>query len=136
MPGNVAYAVPVGVLPYSLSTKYKQTRQYALLENEYELGESQRSLQASTSRRRWERSVKLSYSDLETFRWFYDQHQGSLIPFYFYDSWETSPKFVYDPTGVATIGRYAVRFDSLWQQSSELSMTDFDVALVELTEAP
>ena len=52
--------------------------------------------------------------------------------FYSYDPYETSPKFSYDPTGVATTGRHTVRFNSDWQQSSGPARSDVEIELLEL----
>ena len=50
--------------------------------------------------------------DLAALRTFYDARNGAHEPFYFYDPYETNPKFSYDPTGAAVTGRYTVRFNT------------------------
>jgi hypothetical protein len=52
MPGSVANAVPTTVLPNSLSRAFTHTREYPVIDNEYRNGESQRSAQAATSRKK------------------------------------------------------------------------------------
>jgi hypothetical protein len=63
---------------------------------------------------------------------FYNARNGPQEAFYFYDPFETVPKFSYDPTGVATAGRYTVRFDSPWQQSGGPARLDVQLAVVQI----
>jgi len=132
MPGSVANAAPATVMPNSLSRAFEHTREYPVIDNEYRNGESQRSTQASTSRKHWKLTKRLPPTQLAALRNFYDARNGTHEPFYFYDPYETSPKFSYDPTGVAVTGRYVVRFDSDWSQSVTPGRSDVDVQLIEL----
>jgi phage-related protein len=132
MPGNVQNAAPSTVLPQSLSRSFVHERAYPLIENEYKNGESQRSVLATTSRKRWRLAKRLTPAALQTLRAFYDARGGTVEPFYFYDPYETNPKFSYDPTGQATTGRYTVRFNSDWQQSSGPERSDVQIELLEL----
>lgn len=132
MPGNVQNAAPSVVLPQSLCRSFVHERAYPLIENEYKNGESQRSVLATTSRKRWRLAKRLTPSALQTLRAFYDARGGTVEPFYFYDPYETNPKFSYDPTGQATTGRYTVRFNGDWQQSSEPGRSDVQIELLEL----
>ena len=132
MPGNVANAAPATVLPQSLCRAFTHERAYPLIENEYKDGESQRSVLATSSRKRWRLSKRLTPTALATLRDFYDARKGATEAFYYYDPYETSPKFGYDPTGVVTTGRHTVRFNSDWQQSSGLSRSDVEIELLEL----
>jgi hypothetical protein len=59
MPGNVQNAAPATVLPLSLCKSFVHERAYPLIENEYKNGESQRSVLATNSRRRWRQSIYL-----------------------------------------------------------------------------
>ena len=132
MPGSIQNAVPATVMPQSLCRAFMHAREYAVLENEYLNGESQRSRLADTSRKRWHLSKHLTATLLQQLRDFYDARKGPEEPFYFYDPYETVPKFSYDPSGVATQGRYTVRFDGVWEQSVDLRRADIEIALVEL----
>ena len=132
MPGSVQSAAPATVLPNSLSRAFVHSREYPLLENEYRNGESQRSVQATNSRKRWRLAKRLTPALLQALRDFYDARNGPQEPFYFYDPYETSPKFSYDPTGVATPGRYTVRFTGEWSQTAGLGRSDMNVELIEL----
>ena len=107
-------------------------RAYPVLKNEYRNGEAQRSAQASASRKKWTLTKRLTPPQLAALRTFYDARKGTHEPFYFYDPYETNPKFSYDPTGVAVTGRYTVRFDSDWSQSLTPGRSDVDVQLIEL----
>ena len=132
MPGSVLNAAPATVLPPSLCKSFVHERAYPLIENEYKNGESQRSLQAATSRKRWRLTKRLPPAVLQTLRTFYEARNGTTEAFYFYDPYDTTPKFSYDPTGVATVGRYTVRFNSDWQQSSGPGRSDVQIELLEL----
>ena len=132
MPGSIQNVAPSAVLPQSLCRAFAHERSYPVIENEYRNGESQRSVQATTSRKRWRLAERLSPGALAALRDFYDARKGATEPFYFYDAYETSPKFSHDPTGQATAGRYAVRFDSEWSQSVGLGRADVSIELIEL----
>ncbi len=132
MPGSVQNAAPLAVLPASLSRAFVHQREYPVLDNEYLNGESQRSVQATNSRKRWRLAKRLTPAQLAALRDFYDARKGPTEPFYFYDPYETSPKFSHDPTGQAVAGRYTVRFASAWEQSTSLARTDLMLELIEL----
>jgi hypothetical protein len=132
MPGSVLNAAPATVLPQSLCKTFVHERAYPLIENEYKNGESQRSVLATNSRRRWRLAKRLTPAALQTLRNYFDARNGSTEPFYFYDPYDTTPKFSYDPTGVVTVGRYTVRFNGDWQQSSGLGRSDVQIELLEL----
>jgi hypothetical protein len=132
MPGSVANAAPSTVLPNSLCRAFSHARAYPIVENEYRNGESQRSALASTSRKKWTLSKRLTPTQLASLRDFYDARNGTHEPFYFYDPYETSPKFSYDPTGAAVTGRYIVRFNSDWSQSVGPGRSDVEIELIEL----
>jgi len=132
MPGSVENAAPSTVLPQSLCRAFTHERAYPLIENEYKNGESQRSVLATNSRKRWRLTKRLNPAALQTLRDFYDARNGTTEPFYFYDPYETSPKFWFDPTGQVTVGRYTVRFNSDWQQSSGPGRSDVEIELLEL----
>ncbi len=132
MPGSVQNAAPTAVLTLSLSRAFAHERAYPLIENEYNNGESQRSVLATNSRKRWRLTKRLTPAALQALRNFYEARGGMLEPFYFYDPYETVPKFTHDPTGQALAGRYTVRFDSNWEQNTGLGRIDVEIALVEL----
>ena len=64
MPGSVANAAPATVMPNSLSRAFVHTREYPVIDNEYRNGESQRSAQAATSRKKWSLTKRLTPSQL------------------------------------------------------------------------
>ncbi len=132
MPGSVQNAAPLTVLPASLSRAFVHEREYPVLDNEYRNGESQRSVQAANSRKRWRLTKRLTPVQLSALRDFYDARKGPAEPFYFYDPYETSPKFSHDPTGQAVAGRYTVRFAGGWNQSMLLGRAGVNVELIEL----
>jgi len=132
MPGSVENAAPSTVLPWSLSRAFVRSQEYPVLDNEYAGGESQRSVLASTSRKRWRLSKRLTPAQLQALRDFYEARKGPQEPFYFYDPWDASPKFSYDPTGQATQGRYTVRFEDGWEQSAGIGLIEVSLELVEI----
>jgi hypothetical protein len=132
MPGSVQNAAPLTVLPASLSRAFVHEREYPVLDNEYRNGESQRSVQATNSRKRWRMAKRLTPAQLTALRAFYDARKGPAEPFYFYDPYETSPKFSHDPSGQAVAGRCTVRFAGEWSQSVCLARADVNIDLIEL----
>jgi len=132
MPGSVQNAAPATVLPQSLCRAFAHERAYPLVENEYRNGESQRSVEATNSRKRWRLAKRLTPALLAALRDFYDARKGPTEPFYFYDPYETNPKFSWDPTGAVVTGRYTVRFNTDWSQSVGLGSSDVEIELVEL----
>lgn len=137
MPGYLGQPAPVGVFPFSLSTKFTASRTYEARVSEYHDGTTDRGLMVDSSRKSWRMSKRLSAADAQTLRAWWDAHQADA--FYFYDFRETVPLFSYDETGVATAGRYIVRFNSDWSQSIDMVRSNVDVELVEIagpTDAP
>lgn len=132
MPGSVQTAVPVTVLPQGLCGAFAHQREYPVLDNEYRSGESQRGVQATTSRRRWRLAKRLTPTGLGQLRDFYEARGGALEAFYFYDPYETSPKFSCDPTGMALPGRYTVRFEGVWQQDAGPGRASVSIELVQI----
>jgi hypothetical protein len=132
MPGSVQNAAPSTVLPWSLCKAFAHSREFPMIENTYRNGESQRSRLADTSRRKWQTARRLIPSVLQGFREFYDARKGPHEPFYFYDPWDTDPKFSYDPTGVETTGRYTVRFDGDWEQMAGKGRADVQINLIQI----
>ena len=72
MPGSIENAAPATVLPMSLSRAFVHERSYPLIENEHKNGESQRSVQAATSRKRWHMAKRLTATQLGDLRHFYE----------------------------------------------------------------
>lgn len=122
----------MAVLAQSLCKTFAHERAYALIENEYKNGESQRSVPAASSRKRWRLTKRLAPAQLQALRDFYDARNGPTEAFYFYDPYETNPKFSCDPTGQALAGRYVVRFNGDWQQTSGPGRSDVQIELIEL----
>jgi phage-related protein len=132
MPGSVQNAAPLTVLPANLSRAFVHEREYPVIDNEYRNGESQRSVQAANSRKRWRLAKRLTLEQLSALRDFFDAREGPTEPFYFYEPYETSPKFSHDPTGQAVAGRYTVRFEGEWSQSASLGRTEVSIELIEV----
>jgi hypothetical protein len=130
MPGSVINAAPATVLPWGLCKAFSHSREYAVLENEYKNGESQRSKLVSTSCKSWRINRRLTPAALATLQAFYDARKGPQEPFFYYDPHDSG--FTYDPTGVQVLGRYTVRFEGAWNQTVGIGRVDVDISLVEL----
>lgn len=118
-------------MPNSLSRSFTHARQYPVMLNKYQNGELQVGSLGATSGKRWQIGKRLKAADLLALRAFYDARQGGLQPFYFYDPFATT-SVVYDATGVATRGRFMVRFDGTWDQSMGLGRGEVGITLVEV----
>lgn len=139
MPGVVPLARPTVVLPLSLSTAFTRGHEYASLVNTYPDGSSQREILVDNDRRRWQLSKRLTPTKMVELRTFYETYR--VTPFYFYDPFQASDNEPivpvgnnYDPTGASTTGRYAVRFEGAWSQSTGIGRGDVSIELVELAE--
>ena len=132
MPGSVLIAAPTTVLPASLSRTFARDQEWPVLVNEYRRGEPQTGLLGNASRKRWHLVKRLTPGQMGTLYQFWTDRNGGMEPFYFYDPYETNPRFTSDPTGATMTGRYAVRFDSSWSQSCNLGRGDVEIVLVEV----
>jgi phage-related protein len=139
VPGNLQAASPVGVLPQTLCLAFTESRLFPMLAAKYHDGTTERSLiidgvNAATSLKTWSLSKRLKATDLATLKSFFAAHQG--VPFYFYSPSEATPGTPvgsnYDPTGVATVGRYTVRFSSqAWSETSDIARTNVALEIAE-----
>jgi hypothetical protein len=133
--GLVQLASPNTVLPFSLSRRFVESQAWPARVVEYHDGSSQRSPMLTRPRRSW-RLVKHIPTDLvDELRAFW-QAQGAAA-FYFYNPKETDPPFSHDATGVATAGRYRVRFANSWSEGSTVGpLQDATIELIELLTSP
>jgi len=132
MPSSVQNAAPTTVLPATLSRAFEHTREFLVSVNEYMDGSSQRGLLANTSRKRWRLAKRLMPVKMAELRAFYEARSGPHEAFYFYDPYESNPRFSYDPTGATVQGRYTVRFDGGWSQAMGLARGDVEIQLIEV----
>jgi hypothetical protein len=129
MPGNLQTAVPSGVMPFILCTAFSESREYVQLQTQYHDGTIQRSQLAQTSRHTFSLGQRLKASLVIALKAFWDGQQGGTVPFYFYSLIEGA----YDGTGASTTGRYTVRFEGSWSQTTGLARTDVpQLVLVEV----
>jgi hypothetical protein len=126
MPGVVPLFAPTAVFPASLSVAFTEVQTWPARVNEYRDGTTQGTAMLGKVQRSWKKTKRLSPSALSTLLAFW-QAQGAGA-FWFYNPAET---LVCDPTGVATAGRYRVRFDGPWNQTIGLARGDVPVQLVE-----
>lgn len=133
MPGLVQNATPLAVMPASLSRAFAHERGYPMIESEYRNGESQRSVQAANSRKRWRMTKRLALASSQALRSFYDARRGPVEPFFFYDPFETNPRFSHDPSGAAVQGRHTVRFSGDWSHAASLGRADVALELIEVS---
>lgn len=137
MPGSVSNAAPSTVLPQSLCTAFRASREYPLLANEYKDGESQRYVQADSSRKSWVLAKRLTAAQLSTLRSFVEARRGPLEPFYYYDHYSPATGHAigsnYDETGASTVGRYTVCFTMDWAQNAPgPGRFEVELAMIEL----
>ena len=128
MPGSLQNAVPSGVMPYSLSTAFSESRECVQLQAQYHDETTERSQLAQTSRRSFKIAQRLTAARSIALKAFWDGQQGGVVPFLFYNLAEGT----YDPTGNSTQGRYTVVFRGTWSQTTGLLRTD--VPQIELVE--
>lgn len=133
MPGSLRPSVSVGVLPFSLSSKFQEVHAVQGRRNEYHDGTTQSQATVYHVRRTWRRTVRLTPSQMTALRAFQDAHQADA--FYFYNPSETSPPYTSDPTGAATAGRYTVRLNSDWSQTMAMARGDATLELIEVGDA-
>ena len=131
-PGNVTSATPTLVMPRHLCSAFQSSSTCAVLRNEYPNGDSQRRSLVTTPRRTWRLAQRLTPSEWTSLQTFYSQVSGGNS-FYFYDPWETSPRFSHDSTGQATTGRYVVRFASDMTLTARLARVEASWQLVEVS---
>lgn len=133
MPGNVSSATTTLVLPLSLSRAFAHSRNYTLRTNEYPLAFSQRRVITTTSRKSWQLAKLLTPTEYDTLLAFYLSVSGPLLPFYFYDGTETAPVWSWDATGVATTGRYLVRFaNTQWSADFTIPRHAVELEIIEV----
>jgi hypothetical protein len=126
MPGVIPLFTPTAVFPASLSVAFTEAQTWPARVNEYRDGATQATAMLANVQRSWKLTKRLGPSALSTLLAFW-QAQGAAA-FWFYNPAET---LVYDPTGVATTGRYRVRFEGAWSQSIGLARGDVPIQLVE-----
>lgn len=131
MPGSVANAVAVGVLPRVLATAFTEVREWPLQANEYVDGSNQRRTQAATSRKRYRLTRALDADEAAELEQFYSDHDGPAKAFYVYNPYERTG-FSHDPTGASTTGRHLMRFASDYQFVLHMARSGAQIELVEL----
>lgn len=133
MPGSVANAVSATVMPWQIARSFRRTQAYNVLEMDYSDGHSERGVRTATSRKRWNVTQSLNASEVNTLRTFYLARNGPHESFLFYDVYETSPLFTFDPTGVASAGKFEVRFDGEFAVQAGIALSDAGITLIEVT---
>jgi hypothetical protein len=128
MPGNIQNAAPSGVMPYSLSTSFSESREYTQLQAQYHDGTTERFQLAQTARKAFRLAQRLTAARAIALKAFWDSQQGGVVPFLFYNLAEGA----YDATGNSTLGRYTVVFRGNWSQITGMLRTD--VSQIELAE--
>jgi hypothetical protein len=113
-------------MPNSFCIAFSEQRSFASRVNEYRGGEAQRMALVATSRRTFMQSKRLDPTNLLALRTFRDTVRHGA--FYFYHCKEGA----YDATGVLTAGRYTVRFEGNWDQTSYIPRTEAQITMVEL----
>jgi len=133
MPNSIRGATSVGVMPQTLCRAFSETLVWAAAASDYHDGSVQRAALVDVPRRSWVLGIRLTPAQLVTLRNWWETHTADA--FYFYNPKETVPPNTPDPTGVATDGRYLVRFDSPWSESMGIALGDVAVHLIEVASA-
>ena len=136
MPGSVANAAPVEVMPRVLCRAFTAGRAWLCDENLYRNGESQRRARVATSRKSWQVSPALSAAQWDALLDFMADRRHGWEPFFFYDPFQpASGQAVgsnYDATGVSTQGRYTVVLRGSVEAELSLPRGTVNVQLVEV----
>jgi hypothetical protein len=95
MPPNVQITPPPVnlVMPHRLCTKFTSKRFWSVQTNEYRSGERQTGLLVGSSRKSWALEQRLKDADADAFLDFYRLTNYGQKSFWFYDVWETIPRF-------------------------------------------
>jgi len=134
MPASVAAATSVGVLPWTTIRSFQEKRTLATDQNRYPDARQQTRIIASSSRKEFSISARLTATELDDLITFYvTTCSNGTESFYFYNVWETVPKYSYDDTGVAITGRYVVRFNGPLQYSLDWGRNPVQFSLIEVS---
>lgn len=128
MPGNVAAAVPSGVLPYALYSSFVEELRLEPIVNVYPDGSSDRAALAVNPRHYFKLSYRLTPAQWNNF-WNFYQNQGGK-PFYFYNLRESG--WTWDASGNQPVGRYVVVFDGPWADTLQLGRCSVNLSLREV----
>lgn len=136
MPGSVANAAPVEVMPAVLCRAFTASREWLVDGNEYRNGERQARARVSASRKSWQLSPAVTAAQWEALLDFLADRRHGWEPFYFYDPFEpASGQKVgsnYDGTGVSTQGRYTVVLRGGVEAELNMPRGTVNVQLVEV----
>jgi hypothetical protein len=141
MPGNVAGAVPSGVLPQVLCSAFSESRQFPMLAAGYHDGTTERSLivdgvNGASSLRTWKLNAMLTAVQEAALIAFFESHEGGLIPFYFYNPVEAAPGSPFgsnwDGSGGAVTGRHTMAFRGGWSETTGMPITAAGIEMVEI----
>ena len=118
MPGSVQNAAPTTVLPQSLCRAFSHSAGLPA-DRERVQGRGPRSGRCwpPTSRKKWTIRKRLTPTQLAGAPELLRREERHARAVLLLRSVQMSPKFSYDPTGVAVTGRYIVRFNTDWRSS-------------------
>jgi len=112
---------------------FQRSRVIVCDENRYRDGSYQSRQIASTSRKSWAITERVTAAQLTALRNFYNDRVGGWLEFYLYDPYETSPAlFSHDPTGAATAGRYIGMFVGNLNQALLLGRNSAQFGIIEI----
>lgn len=128
MPGIVTQAVASTVLPYALASLFVQAYTWPVVENgPFPDGSYLRETQGEAARLSWTLSRRLTAGEFSALVSFWEARKGPLQAFYFYPV-----QSQHDATGVATTGRYLVRFEGALTMTLQLGRDTGDFTLVQV----
>lgn len=120
------------VLPWGLCKVFEQTRTGSVQINEFPTGDSIRRPMVEDTRRAWQLARRCTVQQIAALEEFYRLVGGSHRTFWFYDLWETAPRFHWDESGEQTIGRYCVRFAGRMESGYQMGRSDVAFELIEV----
>jgi hypothetical protein len=128
-------------MPQNLCTAFSETRQFPMLSTTYHDGTTERSLiqdgvNVPASIRTWKLTERLTATQLQAMKTFYEGQSGGLVPFFWYNPFEPmSGQPIgsnYDSTGVSTQGRHSVVFRGNWSETVSISLTDTPLEIAKI----
>lgn len=130
MPDNIITSTPVDVLPQVFCAALHEEHRLECFVNAYQDGRSDRAALALNSRRFFRMTRVLTSAQYSALYIFYSNHL--VAPFYFYNPFETVPKFTWDASGAAPDGRYICTFDGSWSEEVRLGRSHVSFGLREV----
>lgn len=129
VPGSVnnsAVGSPARVLPAIACSAFSEVREYSGRLHEYADGRGQAAAEVTNSRKAFEASVVANGAAMAALEQFHTENMSRAFYFYLF------AEGPHDPSGVATLGRYKVRFEGPFEAERGMSKNEARIRLVEV----